>query len=156
MINQHTEKDLAEAIHWYSKAAEHGFAPAQNNLGILYEKGPGVPRDIARAITLFKLAAEQGDGSAAANLAYTYSDPHAGNVDISAAYFWALLALRNPSVLATPLSPPFAASLRNRLSPEDARHIEAQVVDWAKTHTPGVGTTANDWFVPLPAKSPSS
>ncbi|EQM95281.1 tetratricopeptide repeat protein, partial [Oxalobacter paraformigenes] len=36
------EKNLAEAVKWYRKAAEAGFAAAQFNLGLTYEEGYGV------------------------------------------------------------------------------------------------------------------
>ena len=37
-VSQHTQ-----AASWYRKAAEQGHAEAQNNLGIMYAKGWGVP-----------------------------------------------------------------------------------------------------------------
>ena len=38
-------QDYAEAIKWYRKAAEQGYASAQYNLGIMYDDGEGVPQD---------------------------------------------------------------------------------------------------------------
>ena len=35
-------QDYAEAVKWYRKAAEQGFAEAQYNLGVMYAKGEGV------------------------------------------------------------------------------------------------------------------
>ena len=34
--------DFAEAARWYEKAASTGYAPAQCNLGNLYQSGRGV------------------------------------------------------------------------------------------------------------------
>ena len=54
--------------------AEQGDAEAQNNLGIMYDSGDGVPEDDAEAVRLFRLAAEQGDGEAQYNLGLMYDD----------------------------------------------------------------------------------
>ena len=45
---------------WYLKAAEQGYAMAQNNLGVLYVIGEGVPQDYVSAHLWFNLAAAQG------------------------------------------------------------------------------------------------
>jgi TPR repeat protein len=42
-------QDYTEAIKWYSKAAAHGHALAEANLGLLYEMGWGVPQDYSQA-----------------------------------------------------------------------------------------------------------
>jgi TPR repeat protein len=153
---EHSNKNLAQAIHWYRDAAERGYAPAQNNLGVMYDKGVGVPQDLAQAMKWYRLAAEQGDGSAASNLAYSYADVRTGKPDPASAYFWALVALRNPSVLTAPLSPEFATSLRKRLPANEVTRIETQVDEWTKTHPSHSGTTSKDWFLPMPQDSASS
>jgi TPR repeat protein len=38
------EQDFKEAIKWFQKAADQGFAEAQYNLGFMYDKGQGVER----------------------------------------------------------------------------------------------------------------
>ena len=53
--------DKAKAAEWYLKAAKKGYAKAQNNLGLLYEKGQGVPCDIDEALEWFQCAAKQGN-----------------------------------------------------------------------------------------------
>ena len=62
-------KDDADAERWYRKAAESGRAEAQNNLGLLYVLGRGVPKDDAEAVKWFGRAAAQGYGPAQTNLA---------------------------------------------------------------------------------------
>lgn len=52
--------DKAKAAEWYLKAARKGHAQAQNNLGLLYEKGEGVPRDIDQALKWLESSALQG------------------------------------------------------------------------------------------------
>jgi TPR repeat protein len=145
------DKNPREAVYWYRRAADQGYAPAQNNLGVLYDQGVGVPKDPEQAMRWYRLAAEQGDGSACTNLAYTYAGDTGAKPDLTSAYFWALLALRNPSVLTTPLSSEFAATLRNQISSAEATRIEAQVEEWMQKHHAAPGTTPQDWFNPVPA-----
>ena len=44
-------------MKWYRKAADQGFAGAQYQIGLLYEKGRGVQQDIAQARTWYQKAA---------------------------------------------------------------------------------------------------
>ena len=53
-------KDRAEAFQWYRKAAEQGYAEAQNNLGLAYFYGEGVTKDYAEAVKWLRKAVEQG------------------------------------------------------------------------------------------------
>src|SRR5262249_37532339 len=48
--------------------AEQGFATAQNNLGVAYVNGQGVPRNYVEAAKWFRLAADQDDAIAQYNL----------------------------------------------------------------------------------------
>jgi TPR repeat protein len=50
-------KDAAEAVKWYHKAAEQGFAYAQGNLGACYLYGNGVAKDVVIAYMWADLAA---------------------------------------------------------------------------------------------------
>ena len=47
-------QDYAEAVKWWRKAAEQGFAASQYNLGVAYEKGGGVPQDDGEAVKTYK------------------------------------------------------------------------------------------------------
>ena len=54
--------------------AEQGYAPAQYNLGIMYDNGYGVPQDYAEAMKWYRLAAEQGHTDAQYNLGLMYDN----------------------------------------------------------------------------------
>ena len=55
-------QDLAKAAYWYEKAAEQGYAQAQNSLGDLYlNGGEGFTIDLDKAEYWYKKTAEQGD-----------------------------------------------------------------------------------------------
>jgi len=57
-------QSYAEAASWYRKAAERGFAPAQDGLASLYIKGHGVIQDFVLAYMWLNLAAAStGDES---------------------------------------------------------------------------------------------
>ena len=61
-----------QAVVWYRKAADHGYAKAQTALGIMYRLGRGVERDKAEAARWYEKAAKQGDSAALFNLAVAY------------------------------------------------------------------------------------
>ena len=65
-------KDFAKAAELYQKAANQGFAVAQNSLGELYEKGLGVTKDSGKATELYQKAADQGNAQAQNNLGRLY------------------------------------------------------------------------------------
>lgn len=54
------EKDQAEAVRWFEKAANAGNIHAMNNLGIAYQDGVGVEQDDLESLKWFKKAAENG------------------------------------------------------------------------------------------------
>jgi hypothetical protein len=54
------DKNEKEAVEWFRKTAEQGFAPAQWLLGDCYEFGTGVDEDKKIAVEWFRKAAEQG------------------------------------------------------------------------------------------------
>ncbi len=66
------EQDFKEASRWYTLSAQQGLADAQNNLGILYERGLGVPQDFKEAFKWFSAAARQGYFAAQNNLGTLY------------------------------------------------------------------------------------
>lgn len=65
-------KKYTEAVAWYRKAAEKGYAPAQKKLGLCYEEGRGVPQDFALAAVWYTKAAEGGNADDQYNLGSRY------------------------------------------------------------------------------------
>ena len=65
-------KDQAEAIKWYRKAADQGYADAQAAIGISYVWGLGVPQDPAKSTIWFQKAADQGHSAAQRELGHRY------------------------------------------------------------------------------------
>ena len=60
-------KDPVAAAKWFRQAAEQNFAPAQNCLGVCYERGDGVPKHEVEAYKWYLLAAAKGDERATDN-----------------------------------------------------------------------------------------
>ncbi len=58
------------ARHWYRRAAEQGYAPAQNNLGGMYSRAE--PPDNRQALEWYRKAAVQGFSDAQYNLGVMY------------------------------------------------------------------------------------
>ena len=53
--------DFATALKEWKPLAEQGHARAQKNLGVMYERGEGVPQDYKTAVKWYRIAAEQGN-----------------------------------------------------------------------------------------------
>ena len=81
-------KDDAEAVKWFRKAADQGYAVAQYNLGVMYADGDGVAENDAEAVKWFRLAADQGDAGAQYNLGHLYAYGLGVSRDIVTARDW--------------------------------------------------------------------
>ncbi len=62
-VPQNDEK----AAKWYRKAAERGHAGAQHDLGVLFEKGRGVPQDTMAALMWLTISLMNADAEATPN-----------------------------------------------------------------------------------------
>lgn len=78
-IAAHTEdmqSNFAAASRWYEQAALKGFAPAMNNLGLLYANGLGVPKqDWNKAYEWSRKAADAGNPIGAMNAFIISANP---------------------------------------------------------------------------------
>jgi TPR repeat protein len=104
-----------KALEWFRRAAEHGCAPAQNNLGLLLNRGKVVPRNRREALKWIKKAFHGGDRCAANNIAIMYRESEkmgetvrwfkkavaAGDDDaliqLGVHYYWGKGARKNPA-----------------------------------------------------------
>ena len=71
-IAAYSAGDYATALQEWRPLAEQGDASAQFNLGIMYEKGWGVPQGYGEAVSWYRKAAEQGNALAQTNLGSKY------------------------------------------------------------------------------------
>lgn len=80
-----------EAVFWYSKAAEQGYAKAQYNLGLIYDGKddfPNVEEDKKQAVFWYRQAAERGHADAQFNLGYLYEMGRGIERNYEQAVFW--------------------------------------------------------------------
>lgn len=78
----------AEALKWYRKAAEKGYAPAQYDVGRMYDNGFGVAKNQSEAARWFRMAAEQGDKDGIYWLAFCYKSGQGVAKDSAEAARW--------------------------------------------------------------------
>jgi hypothetical protein len=78
----------AEAVYWFIKAANQGYAPAQYYLGEAFEFGNGVPRDDVKAAGWYRSAADQNDFLAQVALGMMYQEGRGVPQDYSEAAKW--------------------------------------------------------------------
>ncbi len=89
--------DYATALREFRPLAEQGDAVAQNNLGVMYRRGEGVPQDYAEAVKWYRKAAEQGAALALNNLGVMYDQGQGVPQDYVQAHVWFnLAASRHP------------------------------------------------------------
>ena len=84
--------DYAAALAQWQPLAEQGIARAQNNLGVIYENGQGVPRNVVEAMKWYRRAAEQGYAGAQNNLGLIYALGRGVPRDPMRAHMWFSLA----------------------------------------------------------------
>lgn len=98
-----TEQSYPLAVHFYTYAAEQGFAPAINNLADKYENGLGVEQDLPKALALYTQAAAQDIGAAQWSLGLMYLEGKGVTQDQTKAKQWLEKAAGNGWEQAKPL-----------------------------------------------------
>ncbi len=82
------KRDYPLAADWYRKSAAQGIAAAQNNLGLMFAEGRGVPLDTGRAAQLWIAAGHNDHSIAQYNLALAYFRGDGVQKDKSEAELW--------------------------------------------------------------------
>lgn len=85
------EKNIQEAMKWYTLAAQKGFLSAQYNLGLCYY----VELNFTEAVKWFTLAAEKGHSKSQYRLAICYHNGQGVDKNIKEAKKWCTLAAHN-------------------------------------------------------------
>ena len=93
--NAYNSGDFATALKEFRPLAEQGDALAQYQLGLMYEKGEGVPQNDKTAVKWYRLAAEQGHSSAQTNLGTIYGTGKGVIQDFVYAHMWGNLGASN-------------------------------------------------------------
>ena len=82
------QKDEAEAVKLYRKAAEQDYPRAQTNLGWMYANGKGIEKDETEAVKWYCKAADQGDARGQVYLGEMYKRGRGVEKDYAKAVKW--------------------------------------------------------------------
>jgi TPR repeat protein len=91
-IKSFNSGDYVDALKLYKRAADEGHAVAQNNVGVMYAEGQGVPQDYAEAVKWYRLASQQGLAIAQKNLGGLYNGGQGVSQNYVEAVKWYRLA----------------------------------------------------------------
>ena len=87
-VQAYLRAEFNKAAMLLRPVAEQGDAQAQTYMGLLYEKGDGVPQDYVEAVKWFRLAAEQGKADAQYYLGNMYRNGNGVPQDEAEAVIW--------------------------------------------------------------------
>ncbi|KAF9280288.1 hypothetical protein BGZ88_012288 [Linnemannia elongata] len=79
-------------MEWFRKAADQGYAVAQNSIGLMYDEGKGVPQDFVKAMEWFLKAAVKGDSNAQNSIGNMYDKGKSVPQDFAKAVEWLRMA----------------------------------------------------------------
>jgi TPR repeat protein len=85
-------EDLPTAAKWFREAAERGFSPAQDKLGLMYEHGMGVAKNWREAAKWYLIAAENGFSDSQYHLGVIYANGQGFPIDFKASVKWCIKA----------------------------------------------------------------
>ena len=106
--------DDQQAVYWYRKASEQGFAIAERNLGVMYVLGQGVEANETEAMRWFAKAVASGANPALINQALLYMQGSQTAHDYAAAQKLLLQAVSLGIEDAKPLLSRCEAAMANR------------------------------------------
>ena len=86
------KQDYAKAISYYQKAAQKNHAGSLRQLGVMYEKGLGVPASPNQAAQYYEDAAKRGDALAQLIIGRMYASGQGRPKNNTEAYKWLTLA----------------------------------------------------------------
>jgi hypothetical protein len=127
-----------EALDWYRKSADKGFAPAMNNLGELYASGWVSGQDFEKAFDLYKAAAQAGSAAGAMNVSLAYRIGRGVARNLAAARKWAAfvpehgrtefddVALARSTVFGSNVAPKVLATMRSAAVKDEAVAVDFQ------------------------------
>ena len=130
--------DYAEALSWYHKAADAGYAPAEFALGVMTMTGRGLVKDDKAAADWFHRAADHGHAEAQVQLAgdlLSGTGTADGKPDKIEALKWLLLGAENmPDPLTKQVAINTREALAKQLTPEERYEAGRRTDEWLKQH----------------------
>ncbi|MGO9318396.1 MAG: tetratricopeptide repeat protein [Terracidiphilus sp.] len=123
-----------KSITTLERQATSGDAEAQYNLGILYNKGEGMPQDYTQAAVWYRKAAEQGLAPAQIALGASYEQGQGVPQDYAEAYFWYDLAASGKTSSAKEDAKFLRDGIASHLTPADLSREQEWARQWFKAH----------------------
>ena len=114
--------------------AQRGDAQAQNNLGLMYDEGEGVPQDNGEAVKWYRKAAQQGNAKAQFNLALMYDEGRGVPQDYVAAYKWFNLAASRLTGETREAAVHNRESVAARMPPAQIAEAQRAARQWTREH----------------------
>ena len=151
-LGEGVDKNLEKAIEYYFRAAKEDYIAAQNNLAMRYEeiyREGNNAESLEMACRWLLRAAQQGQPIAQKNIG-TYFERGfgVGTQDVSEAYYWYSLAIRdkdsleksedNPKAFSETVS--WRESITKSLRPEEKTAIDNRIENWTPKQFNGSGT----------------
>jgi hypothetical protein len=121
----HGRGDYPMAMRLWRPLADQGNADAQNNLGVMYARGQGVPQDYAAAASWYQKAADHGHPEAANNLGVMYANGRGVPQDYVTAQIWFYLAAERGNSDAEKNKTTFAAKMTSAQIWEAVKRVAA-------------------------------
>ena len=122
--------DYATSLRLWRSLAKQGNAQAQNNLGLMYDRGQGVPQDYREAMKWYRKAAEQGDADAQFNLGVMYANGQGVQRDYVVAHMWFILAAASGDNQAQLLVP----AQKSKMTPDQIVEAQRMAREWMAKH----------------------
>jgi hypothetical protein len=130
------DRDDAQAVSWYRRAAEQGFAQAQFNLAQMLAAGRGARRDEVEAARLYRQAAELGHLEAQFNLGVRFANGNGVAQDNAQAYKWWTI-VKADTVDASTLHEAASrntAVLEGKMAATEVERARQAATDWLTAH----------------------
>jgi len=109
------------------KAAMQGYAPAENNLGMMYRYGAGGPVDYERAFGWLHRAADHGVAAAKYNIGAMYALGLGSARDRVEAYIWYVAATKGGDPDIAKQAKQALALLKAEMKPAEIAEAERRV-----------------------------
>ena len=103
--------DYNKTVKELKYLAEQGDLRAQFDLGVLYDKGEGLPQNNHEAMVWYRRAAEQGEARAQYNLGLMYANGQGVPQDVVEAYYWISLSAARGNAHALDARDYYAATM---------------------------------------------
>jgi TPR repeat protein len=107
-----------------------GKCVSQNNLGVMYAEGQGVPQDYKEAAKWYTKAAEQGNASAQWVLANMYHEGTGVLEDYVEAYKWAILTVNGTDADSQADAGHLRDVLRQQMTPTQIEEAQRRAKDF--------------------------